>query len=225
MKMIVYAVVATTGLALAGGCAATETELETSSDEVLPLPAPMVSADRDGTKLDIYELTPGDLAVVATGVIPEGLEGKTPVEIYEQVAAARAPIALVERQAEIAAARAEAPSDHLGSAGKDVAPARSTISNLTASSFQATECNPGVPVDFDLCYLNRTGDYFRRFTNIHWIHAHLNAYSGSVVHSMWYRSFLGSWQLINTEPTTSSSFVSMYSEGADGDYLSMHGDF
>jgi hypothetical protein len=237
MKTMLHALVVTTSLALTGGCAAIETESE-NSDEVLPLPAAMVSADRDGARLDIYQLETGDLAVVATGDVPEGLEGKTPVEIYELIAGARAPAKLVERQTEIAALQALNPSDHVGSVGEEAAPDRSPITALTGSSFQSTECNPGVPVDFDLCYLYRTGDYIRRFTNIHWIHAHLNAYSGTVTHSMWYRSFLGRWQLINTDVTTGSSFVSLFSEGADGDYevwvtsaagdgyhLSMHGDF
>lgn len=238
MKTMLHALVATTSLALAGGCAI-ETGSETNSDEVQPLPAAMVSADRDGARLDIYELTTGDLAVVATGDLPEGLEGKTPVEIYEVFAGARAPAALVERQTAIAAVQAQYPSDHVGSAGEATEPARSPVALLSGASFQASECNPGV-VDFDLCFLDRGGDYFRRFTNIHWIHAHVNAYSGTVTHSMWYRSFLGSWQLINTDVTTGSSYVSLFSEGADGDYevwitnanaandgyhLSMHGDY
>lgn len=204
----------------------------TEPDEALP--APLVQADRAGAKVQVFQVAPGDLMVVATGELPEGLEGKTPVQIYEAVAAALAPAVLVDRQAAIAAV--QKPTSHVGSmtAGK---PAPAGDAQLTAAEFQTASCSPGV-VDFDLCFTNSTNDFSRSFFNIKWIHSHVNAYRGSVSHSMKYRSALGSWHQINFESTTGTSFVSTFNEQDNGDYeviisnaagdgyhLAMHGDF
>lgn len=205
---------------------------QTVDDEAMP--AAMASAERAGAKVDVYEVAAGDLMVVATGAVPEGLEGKAPVEIYEVIARAPAPAALVERQAAIAAK--QRPSLHVGemSSGK---PARAGEAELTASEFQSANCSPGT-VDFDLCFTNSTNDFSRTFTNIKWIHSHLNAYRGTVSHSMRYRAFLGSWHQIDFDSTTGTSFVSTFNEQDNGDYevivsnasgdgyhLAMHGDF
>lgn len=199
------------------------------------LPAPLVEADHAGAKVQIFQVAPGDLLVVATGELPEALEGKTPVQIYEAVAGAPAPAMLVERQAAIAAA--QKPSSHVGSIGAGRPPTQAGDAQLTAADFQAANCTPGV-VDFDFCFTNITGAFSRQFLNIKWIHSHLNAYRGTVSHTMKYRGFLGSWHDINFENTTGTSFVSTFSETDNGDYevdisnaasdgyhLALHGDF
>jgi len=219
-------------VAAAGGCAASEGDLATDDDA---RPAPLASAARDGAQVAIYEVAPGDLMVVAQGELPDGLEGKTPVAIYEAIAGAGAPAALIARQAEIAAA--QRPSAHVGSLGEGGRPAPSSIAELTAADFQSAYCNPGV-VDFDLCFTNSTNDFTRSFFNIKWIHSHLNAYRGSVTQAMQYRPFAGSWRQIDFENTTGSTFVSTFNEQDNGDYevditnatgdgyhLSLHGDF
>lgn len=213
------------GVALATGCI---DEQGTDSE------APLASAEQGGTRVDVFQVALGDLMVVATGDLPEGLEGKTPVEIYEAVAGQKAPAALVERQAQIAAN--QRPSAHVGttSGGK---PAASGDAQLTAADFQAANCNPGT-VDFDLCFTNSTNDYSRSFFNIKWIHSHLNAYRGTVSQSLQYRPALGSWRQVDFESTTGSSFVSTFNEQDNGDYeinitnasgdgyhLALHGDF
>jgi len=216
-----------------GGCGI---EGPAPRDDERPLPAPMVSAERAGARVNIYQLTAGQLAVVVTGDMPEDVEGKTPVELYEAIAAAPAPAALVDSQARIAAVRAQRPTDHVGSRADDAAPARSKDATLTASDFQSAHCSPGV-VDFDYCYTNVTNNYVTWFYNIHWIHAHVNVYRGSLTHAMWYRGFAGSFHLINVETVTGSTFVSVFDEGDNGDYeisitdatgdgyhLALHGD-
>ena len=230
MKTALFTMITSLAIA-AGGC------IDGANDGVQPLPAPMVTADRAGAHVAIYQLTPGDLAVVAGGELPAALEGKTPVEVYEAIAAESAPAALVESQARIAAAQALHAGEPVGSVSNVAAPARSGIENLTASDFQSQYCNPGV-VDFDYCWTNRTNNYSATFYNIKWIHSHVNAYSGTLTHSLWYRAFAGSWQLIDSDITTGSSYVSTFNEQSNGDYevsltdaagdgyhLSLHGDF
>lgn len=204
-------------------------------DEMQSLLAPLVSADRGGAHVDIYQLTPGNLAVVATGDLPDAVEGKTPVEIYEAIAAAPAPAALVDSQARITAARALHAGDHGGPLTNVATPERSDVSNLTASDFRAQYCNPG-PVDFDFCWPNSTNDYSITFFNIKWIHMHLNVISGSLTVSMSYRSALGSWHVIQSD-NIGTGLVLTYDDQDNGDYelsltnatgdvyhLSLHGD-
>jgi hypothetical protein len=228
--VITHALVATTSLL--GACVG----VDSSSDD-RTLPSPMASAERNGAHVNIYQITPGDLVVVAGGDLPENIEGKTPVEIYEAVAGTPAPEPLVERQAAIAAVQAQHPTDHVGSTSNTAPPARSQIESLTASDFQSQYCNPGA-VDFDYCYLNRTDNYVTWFYNVKWVHSHVNCYSGSLVHAIWYRPFLGSFSLVGYDTTTGSSYVSTFNEQNNGDYeisltsatgdgyhLSMHGDY
>lgn len=211
MKLHTLPLLGITLASLATGC--TEAPSET---DLLPLPPAMASAARDGAKIDIYELTPGDLAVVANGDLPEGLEGRTPVEIFETISGTAAPAELVARQAAIASARGER-EDEGGVGSSATGPAVDRTANLTAAAFQAQYCAPGA-VDFDHCWLNRTGDTQVTFNNINWIHSHVNAYRGTVTHFTFYRAFAGSWQLNNTDDTTGSSYVSTFSETDNGDY-------
>jgi hypothetical protein len=229
MKTVLFTMITSLAIA-AGGC------VDGANDGAQPLPAPLVSAERGGAHVAIYQLTPGDLAVVAGGELPAALEGKTPVEVYEAIAAEPAPSVLIDSQARIAALQALHAGDHPGSIGNAAVPARSGITNLTATDFQNQWCNPG-GVTFDYCWTNRTNNYSTTFNNIKWIHSHVNAYSGSLTHSLSYRGFLGSWQLIDSDTTTSSSYVSTFNEQSNGDYevsltnaagdgyhLSLHGE-
>jgi hypothetical protein len=224
-----HAMFAMTSAMMIGGCA------DHAADEVTPLPPPMAKVERDGAKLEIYELRPGTLAVVATGDLPESIEGKSPVAIYETIAAERAPAELISTEARIAAARAGR-TDSVPGSMEVGSPERTTIASLTESQFQSSWCDPGT-VDFDYCFLSRTGTYAAWFYNIDWIHAHVNAYRGTITHAMWYRSGAFNWNLINFDTTTGSSYVSTFEETGNGDYevsitdaagdgyhLSMHGN-
>jgi hypothetical protein len=228
-----YTAMITTSLAIAaGGCIDSA-----PSDEAQPLSAPLVSAERGAARVAIYQVTPDTLAVVATGDLPESIEGRSPVEIYEAIAATPAPAALVATQARIAAAQAQRGDDHVGSVSHVAAPTRSGISNLTAADFRTQYCDPGT-VDFDYCWPNSTNDYSTTFYNIHWIHSHVNVYSGTLTHTMKYRAFAGSWKTIKSENVSGSTYVSTFPGTDDGDYevsltnaagdgyhLSLHGDF
>lgn len=238
MKTILRSMFLLTTLAALGTGCSLDASTDASTDDVLPLPAPIATADRAGAQVKIYELTPSNLAVVVTGEMPEGLEGKTPVELYEAIAAEAAPASLRERQEKIAAARAQQ-GERTGEGHQlsEGSPERSQVANLTAAQFQTSYCNPG-SVDFDYCWPTSTNNFSIDFYNITWIHSHLNVYSGKATHRMLFRAFAGSWHLINTDESTGSSYVSTFDEEPNGDYdvqitnatgdsyhLAIHGDF
>lgn len=203
--------------ALAGalGCVGGETD----DAEVSTLPAPVAALDTaDGAHARFYQMETGDLVMTVTGTVPVGIEGKTPVEVYERLAAQPAPAVLRDTQARIVAARAA----RLPAVDRTDAPVIDTRTghdaNLTGADFTTNWCFPSWAT-FDLCMTYQTGDAEEQFNGVNSIHSHLNVYTGQARHELWYgRQPFPSWSRIDLDTPTGSSYVSTFTDGTDGSY-------
>ncbi|HZJ63269.1 MAG TPA: hypothetical protein VFD36_07060 [Kofleriaceae bacterium] len=194
-------------------------DAQTDEAEVRPLPPPVATLDTaDGAHARFYQLETGGLVMTVTGTVPEGIEGKTPVEVYEKLAAQPAPAALRNLQARIVEARAQRlPSvDPSDTRAIDVRGGNDT--NLTGADFTTNWCFPSWAT-FNLCMTYQTGDAEEQFNGVNSIHSHLNVYTGQTRHELWFgRLPFPSWSRIDLDTPTGSSYVSTFTDANDGSY-------
>lgn len=211
-KSSLCAVLGATTLVLLGGvtgCVESETVLH---------PEPIASIDTaDGVHANFYEAYPGELVAAVSGPVSPSLEELNPVEIYEALAAEPAPAVLRDSQTRIARARALRTRDVDPPSSDVLAPTRSTTSNLSAGTFNSQWC--GGTWDFDICLTDQTSSFLREFTSVKDIHSHVNATMGSVTHKMSIKHPpFGTYDVINEETVTGSSFISTFTEADNGNY-------
>jgi hypothetical protein len=197
--------------------------------------APIASFETGAGRVDFYEPEPGRVVVFSQAELADDVEDLQPRAMYEALSGRTAPVALREAQERADRARAERQP---GSPAADrvSAPERSPLASLSSADFQASFCNPG-SVDFDYCWPNSTNNYSIDISSVDWIHAHVNAVSGAVTMSMYYRTTFGGWNLmfsdnvsgsgtVITQSTTDNDRYLVQITNASGDtyHLAIHGD-
>ena len=211
-----------------GACMSEETEPSRSG--------PLTTLNlANGAEIDFYEPIRGELLVAMKGDLPGDVDDLSPLAIYETLAGAPAPAVLREAQARADLALAARPPR--GPAPEDVVtePAKGS-SSLTATDFAAAWCSLA-GVTFDYCWTDRTDNFIHESPGVDWIHAHANAYSGSITMTMYKEgaggvltpvfgpdSVSGAATVVTQSTTVDGTYhVTITHAAGDGYHLSIHG--
>jgi hypothetical protein len=215
---------------------AANTEACMSKEAEPTAPSPFTTLNlANGAVIDFYEPIRGELLVAMMGDVPGDVEDLSPLAIYEALAGAPAPVVLREAQARADLALASRPPRHPAPEDVVTEPAKGG-SSLTAAEFTAQWCSTS-PVDFDHCWTDRTNNFTHQSANVDWIHAHANAYLGTISMTMyqevggvltpvWGPTQVTGMANVFTQPTTidGTYVVSILQAAGDWYHLSIHGE-